>query len=102
MRKRIAFLLSIIAVVLMLSACGTDPTKVDYNGKTYKQLYDECVNAGTLLKDYSVEEIEEQLAEPVEGKHIPQYVHKPCMQEHICNKSPRAIPHRKHVPVTRI
>lgn len=62
MKKRIAFLLSIIAVILMLSACGTDPTKVDYNGKSYKQLYDESVNAGTLLKNYSTEEIEEQLA----------------------------------------
>lgn len=39
MKKKIALLLSIMfAFALMLGACGTDPTTVDYNGYTYDQL----------------------------------------------------------------
>ena len=38
MKKRIAFALCMILMVLMLGACGTDPTTVDYNGKSiYRQ-----------------------------------------------------------------
>ena len=38
MRKKIAFALSMILMMLMLGACGTDPTTVDYNGVSYDQL----------------------------------------------------------------
>lgn len=38
MKKRIAFALCMILMVLMLGACGTDPTTVDYNGKSYSDL----------------------------------------------------------------
>ncbi len=39
MKKKIALLLSLcIMMLMMLSACGTDPTTVDYNGYSYSQL----------------------------------------------------------------
>lgn len=41
MKKRIALALSMLMMMLMLGACGTDPTTVDYNGKTYSDLKDE-------------------------------------------------------------
>ena len=47
MKKRIAFALCMILMVLMLGACGTDPTTVDYNGKSYSDLQSEMdTNAG--------------------------------------------------------
>ena len=41
MKRRIALALSMLMMVLMLGACGTDPTTVDYNGKSYSDLQDE-------------------------------------------------------------
>ncbi len=39
MKKRIALMLSIVmTLAMMLTACGTDPTKVDYNGYSYDEL----------------------------------------------------------------
>ena len=47
--KRIAFALCMILMVLMLGACGTDPTTVDYNGKSYSDLQSEMdTNAGMV------------------------------------------------------
>jgi len=49
MRKRIALALSMIMVVLVLGACGTDPTTVDYNGHSYEDLKTESYsNAGMV------------------------------------------------------
>ena len=62
MKKKIALFLSVLSVVMMLSACGTtDPTKVDYNGVTYDQLYEESVSLGTALKDASAEEVKAEM-----------------------------------------
>ena len=62
MKKKIALLLSVLSVVMMLSACGTtDPTKVDYNGVTYDQLYEQSVSLGTALKDATAEEVKQQM-----------------------------------------
>ena len=41
MNKRIALALSMILMVLLLGACGTDPTTVDYNGHSYEDLQSE-------------------------------------------------------------
>lgn len=52
MKKKIALMLSfVMAFAFLLSACGTDPTKVDYNGKSYTDLYDESSN---LIDNLSV------------------------------------------------
>lgn len=42
MKKRIALALSMVFVMLMLGACGTDPAKVDYNGHSYEELETEA------------------------------------------------------------
>ena len=62
MKKKIAFVLSVLSVMLMLGACGTDPTTVDYNGYTYDELKQQATSSAVILKDYSAEQIEEQVA----------------------------------------
>ena len=44
MKKKIALALGMIMMILMLGACGTDPTTVDYNGKSYSDLQSEMDN----------------------------------------------------------
>lgn len=44
MKKRIALALSMIMMILMLGACGTDPTTVDYNGHSYEDLQTDMDN----------------------------------------------------------
>ena len=63
MKKKIALFLSVLSVVMMLGACGAeDPTKVDYNGVTYEELKNQSTNSAAILKDFSEEKIEEQIA----------------------------------------
>lgn len=62
MKKKIALFLSVLSVVLMLGACGTDPTTVDYNGYTYDELKAQATDSATILEGYSKEKIEEQIA----------------------------------------
>ena len=62
MKKKIALFLSVLSVVMMLGACGTqDPTTVDYNGVTYDQLYEQSVSIGTALKASSVEDVKTEM-----------------------------------------
>ena len=64
MKKKIALFLSVLSVVMMLGACGTeDPTTVDYNGVSYKLLYEQSVALGTAFKDATAEEVQEKLDE---------------------------------------
>ncbi len=62
MKKKIALFLSVLSVVMMLGACGTqDPTTVDYNGVSYESLYNHCESLGTALKDATAEEVNAQM-----------------------------------------
>ena len=62
MKKKIALFLSILSCVMMLGACGAgDPTKVDYNGYTYDQLYKHSESLGTALKDATEKTLQEEL-----------------------------------------
>ncbi|MBR4027306.1 MAG: OadG family protein [Lachnospiraceae bacterium] len=61
MKKKIAFILSIISIIMMLGACGTDPTTVDYNGVTYDALYQEAVYYGTTYNGVTEDELLTQI-----------------------------------------
>ena len=64
MKKKIALFLSVLSVVMMLGACGTeDPTKVDYNGVSYETLYQQSESLGTALKDASEEDVKKQMTD---------------------------------------
>ncbi len=57
MKKRIALALCTLMVMLMLGACGTDPTAVDYNGRSYEELeteaYQNATTAAQLASFYT-------------------------------------------------
>ena len=62
MKKKIALFLSVLSVVMMLGACGTqDPTTVDYNGVSYDELYKQSETLGTALKDKTAEEVKKEM-----------------------------------------
>ena len=50
MRKKIALALSMIMMVLLLGACGKDPTTVDYNGKSYEDLQSEMDSSVQMVQ----------------------------------------------------
>ena len=50
MKKKIALALGMIMMILMLGACGTDPTTVDYNGKSYSDLQSEMDNNVSMVQ----------------------------------------------------
>jgi len=80
MKKKIALLLSMISLVLVLGACGTDPKKVDYNGVTYDELYKESVGLGTALGEASEAEIQEMMA------YYAQYGEEAALYVELCEK----------------
>lgn len=51
MKKKIALALGMIMMILMLGACGTDPTTVDYNGKSYSDLQSEMDNNVSMVQN---------------------------------------------------
>lgn len=62
MKKKIALFLSVLSVVMMLGACGTqDPTTVDYNGRSYDDLYEEAVTYGTVLAGATEEDVQTEI-----------------------------------------
>ena len=63
MKKKLSLFLSVLSVVMMLGACGTqDPTTVDYNGVSYSELYQESLSMGTALAGASIEQVQEEKA----------------------------------------
>ena len=63
MKKKLALFLSVLSVVMMLGACGTqDPTTVDYNGVSYQELYQESASLGTALVGATKEEVQAEIA----------------------------------------
>ncbi|MCI7107011.1 MAG: OadG family protein [Agathobacter sp.] len=50
MKKRIALALSMIMMILMLGACGTDPTTVDYNGHSYDDLKTDMYSSISMVQ----------------------------------------------------
>lgn len=78
MKKKIAFVLGMILVVLSLGACGTDPTTVDYNGYSYDELETACyTNAQSVMElssymqmiGLSAEELPKDAAETLIGQY---------------------------------
>ena len=66
MKKKISLMLAMCLMIFGLTACGEDPTKVDYNGYTYNQLKDEVeatADALTTLSDEGAEQIKEKALE---------------------------------------
>jgi sodium pump decarboxylase gamma subunit len=49
MKKRIALALSMMMMVLVLGACGTDPTTVDYNGSSYEDLQSDITSCYSIV-----------------------------------------------------
>ena len=56
--KKIAVFISAILMVLMLGACGTNPTDVDYNGHTYDELKAEITEGATTLQGQNKDMVE--------------------------------------------
>lgn len=54
MKKRIALALSMILMVLLLGACGTDPTTVDYNGHSYEDLQNDSANSIMMVQQLAL------------------------------------------------
>ncbi|MBQ8518175.1 MAG: OadG family protein [Agathobacter sp.] len=64
MKKKIALFLSVLSVVMMLGACGTqDPTTVDYNGVSYNELYQESLQLGTALGKATEADIQKEISD---------------------------------------
>ncbi len=70
MKKKLALFLSVLSVVMVLGACGSeDPTKVDYNGVTYDELKEMSEKSAIILKGISEKEIETQLEQMIAAKN---------------------------------
>lgn len=75
MKKRIALAFSMILMVLMLGACGTDPTAVDYNGHSYEELQNDSASNIMMVQqlavlftenDLTVDTVEKEIVESLQ------------------------------------
>jgi len=81
MKKKIALLLSVLSVVMMLGACGTqDPTTVDYNGVSYNELYQESLQLGTALAGATAEQVQAEIL------NLSTYGEEAALYVDLCNK----------------
>lgn len=62
MRKKISLILGMCLMILTFSACGEDPTKVDYNGYTYEQLKEDMETKVSALLNMSDEQARQYMA----------------------------------------
>ena len=78
MKKRIALALSMILVILVLGACGTDPTTVDYNGSSYEDLQNDSTSNITMVQqlaalfsqnDIEVDTLDKDIAESLKTNY---------------------------------
>lgn len=61
MKKKIALLLSTILMVLVLGACGADPTTFEHKGVTYENLYKQSNELVTRLSSMTEEELQQTI-----------------------------------------
>ncbi|MBP3677255.1 MAG: OadG family protein [Agathobacter sp.] len=81
MKKKIALFLSVLSIVMMLGACGTqDPTTVDYNGVSYDELYKESLSLGTALAEADEAQIQAEIA------NLSSYGEEAALFVDLCNK----------------
>ncbi len=62
MKKKLCLIVSLCLLLLGLSACGEDPKKMDYNGKSYDDLKSMSENLAQSLTEFTDEQIDEGIA----------------------------------------
>lgn len=62
MKKKLCLIISLCMLLLGVAACGEDPTKVDYNGKSYDDLKSTSENLAQSLPEFTDEQIDEGIA----------------------------------------
>ncbi len=62
MKKKLCLIVSLCLLLLGLAACGEDPKKMDYNGKSYDDLKAMSENLASGLTEFTDEQIDEGIA----------------------------------------
>lgn len=76
MKKKLAFVLSLCFVMLMLGACGTDPTTVDYNGHSYSELEDYSEGLVEQLSSYGSDDLNSIISDSSTDETVKDLVQK--------------------------
>ena len=59
MKKKLCLIISLCMLLLGVAACGEDPKKMDYNGKSYDDLKSTSENLAQSLPEFTDEQIDE-------------------------------------------
>lgn len=62
MKKKLCLIVSLCMLLLGLAACGEDPKRIDYNGKSYDDLKATSENLASGLTEFTDEQIDEGIA----------------------------------------
>ena len=62
MKKKLCLIVSLCMLLLGLAACGEDPKKMDYNGRSYDDLKATSENLASSLPEFTDEQIDEGIA----------------------------------------
>ncbi|MDE7312755.1 MAG: OadG family protein [Eubacterium sp.] len=62
MKKKLCLIVSLCLLLLGVAACGEDPKKMDYNGKSYDDLKSTSENLASSLPEFTDEQIDEGIA----------------------------------------